>query len=232
LLAREEALVELMGTKGETIANAAKRAKFIEWFNAFFKYIKEKLTRFKDVKVKDIKNISLEDFVDIGLAELFSGEAVDTSFKPEKAATSAKARMQMEDKGVDLKGAIEKVISRARAKEISDNVIIAYLMEDKGFDRKKALATIKRVNRKNLRSAIKSLFASVKDITNISEQEAELVKELLKYDRATTRADKAIQKKAKQELLAQVRVMARVSKGKISAAQLSGYQQLYQGSPG
>lgn len=224
-LAREEALVELMGTKGETIANAAKRAKFIEWFNAFFKYIKEKLTRFKDVKVKDIKDISLEDFVDIGLAELFSGQAVDkdadVKFKPEEAATSAKARMQMEDKGVDLKGAIEKVISRARAKEISDNVIIAYLMEDKGFDRKKALATIKRVNRKNLRSAIKSLFASVKDITNISEQEAELVKELLKYDRATTRADKAIQKKAKQELLAQVRVMARVSKGKISAAQLS-----------
>jgi len=224
-LAREEALVELMGTKGETIANAAKRAKFIEWFNAFFKYIKEKLTRFKDVKVKDIKNISLEDFVDIGLAELFSGQAVDkesdVKFKPEEAATSAKARMQMEDKGVDLKGAIEKVISRARAKEISDNVIIEYLMQDKGFDRKKALATIKRVNRKNLRSAIKSLFASVKDITNISEQEAELVKELLKYDRATTRADKAIQKKAKQELLAQVRVMARVSKGKISAAQLS-----------
>ena len=224
-LAREEALVELMGTKGETIANAAKRAKFIEWFNAFFKYIKEKLTRFKDVKVKDIKDISLEDFVDIGLAELFSGQAVDkesdVKFKPEEAATSAKARMQMEDKGVDLKGAIEKVIARARAKEISDNVIIAYLMQDKGFDRKKALATIKRVNRKNLRSAIKSLFASVKDITNISEQEAELVKELLKYDRATTRADKAIQKKAKEELLAQVKVMARVSKGKISAAQLS-----------
>jgi len=96
-LAREEALVELMGTKGETIANAAKRAKFIEWFNAFFKYIKEKLTRFKDVKVKDIKNISLEDFVDIGLAELFSGQAVDkdadVKFKPEEAATSAKARM-------------------------------------------------------------------------------------------------------------------------------------------
>tara|TARA_R110002074_G_scaffold26151_6_gene77188 strand:+ start:9332 stop:20413 length:11082 start_codon:yes stop_codon:yes gene_type:complete len=582
-LAREEALVELMGTKGETIANAAKRAKFIEWFNAFFKYIKEKLTRFKDVKVKDIKDISLEDFVDIGLAELFSGQAVDkdadVKFKPEKAATSAKARMQiigenaqlsqqvrenlsvakemqalglskkiiffdtgwqqgadsmwryelpdgeinteelrmlylgtfnnvissqtvkitdileapelykaypslknipvvftkdkymdgadgsyspggfnmirinenllrggkdvfelksvlihelqhaiqhkegfatggnlgkgreilntyfadqarykqqlrdvikrirdfnkvevrkiedvlrfypdikvyefekiakaliaieedvsieqiengdvmlseeeleldilsatrsvkklleglndmnievgsnmsedidntilsiqneieginspdtayqayiriagevearnvqrrinlpeakrkelmleetedvargqqfllfnkgpvspmasMKERGVDLKGAIEKVIARARAKEISDNVIIAYLMQDKGFDRKKALATIKRVNRKNLRSAIKSLFASVKDITNISEQEAELVKELLKYDRATTRADKAIQKKAKEELLAQVKVMARVSKGKISAAQLS-----------
>ena len=38
-LAREEALVELMGTKGETIANAAKKAKFVEWFNAFFKIL-------------------------------------------------------------------------------------------------------------------------------------------------------------------------------------------------
>ena len=113
-LAREEALVELMGTKGETIANAAKRAKFIEWFNAFFKYIKEKLTRFKDVKVKDIKNISLEDFVDIGLAELFSGEAVDTSFKPEKADTSAKARMQIIGENAQLSQQVRENLSVAK----------------------------------------------------------------------------------------------------------------------
>ena len=61
---------------------------------------------FKDVKTKDIKDISLEDFVDIGLAELFSGEAVDAKskvkFKPEQAAESAKARMQKANISTEL----------------------------------------------------------------------------------------------------------------------------------
>ena len=120
-LAREEALVELMGTKGETIANAAKKAKFVEWFNAFFKYIKEKLTRFKDVKTKDIKDISLEDFVDIGLAELFSGEAVDASskvkFKPEQAAESAKARMQIIGENAELSQQVREDLAFAKTEQ-------------------------------------------------------------------------------------------------------------------
>ena len=56
-LAREEALVELMATKGETIANAAQQSKFKEWMNATFKYIQEKFTTSEDLKIKDIEKL-------------------------------------------------------------------------------------------------------------------------------------------------------------------------------
>ena len=225
-LAREEALVELMGTKGETIANAAKRAKFIEWFNAFFKYIKEKLTRFKDVKVKDIKDISLEDFVDIGLAELFSGQAVDASskvkFKPEEAAESAKARMQIIGEKGQVKPSMsaQNIIKRARAAEIRDAVIVDYLMSEKGLTRNKAINAIKRANRGDLKDAVKRLFNNVEDITDIKEKDAQLIKDILKFDRSITRADKMAQKKAKNEIKSRLKAIQRASKGKLSQAQL------------
>ena len=55
-LAAEELLVELIATRGETIVNASLRAKFKEWFNAFFKYIKENFIRSKDIASKKIKD--------------------------------------------------------------------------------------------------------------------------------------------------------------------------------
>ena len=62
-LAREEALVELMATKGEGIINAAKKSKFKEWLNAAFKYIKAKFVASDKLKMKDIKSLSLEDLL-------------------------------------------------------------------------------------------------------------------------------------------------------------------------
>jgi|13_taG_2_1085334.scaffolds.fasta_scaffold00442_8 hypothetical protein len=80
-LAREEALVELMATKGETIINAAKKSRFKEWMNAIFKYIKEKFTTLEGLKTKEIESMSLEDFINTGLADLFAGKAVDAKSK-------------------------------------------------------------------------------------------------------------------------------------------------------
>jgi len=219
-LAREEALVELMGTKGETIANAAKRAKFVEWFNAFFKYIKEKLTRFADIKAKDIKDITLEDFVDIGLAELFSGEAVDAKFKPEEAAESVKARMQKAN--IKPSMSAQNIIKKARAAEepIRDAVIIDYLMSEKKLTRKQAISALKRANRGDLKDAVKRLFNNVEDITDIKEKDAQLIKDILKFDRSITRADKIAQKKIKDEIKIRLKAIQRKSKGKLSQAQL------------
>ena len=217
-LAREEALVELMGTKGETIANAAKKAKFVEWFNAFFKYIKEKLTRFADIKAKDIKDISLEEFVDIGLAELFSGEAVDAKFKPEEAAESVKARMQKAN--VKPSMSAQNIIKKARAAELRDAVIVDYLMSEKGLTRNKAINAIKRANRGDLKDAVKRLFNNVEDITDIKEKDAQLIKDILKFDRSITRADKMAQKKAKNEIKSRLKAIQRKSKGKLSQSQL------------
>jgi len=75
-LAKEEALVELMASKGETLIGKAKK-EFKSWMNGLFKYIKEKFVGTEDLRMVDIKDMSLEDFVNTGLSDLFKGKSVD-----------------------------------------------------------------------------------------------------------------------------------------------------------
>jgi hypothetical protein len=92
-IALEEALVELMANKGATIIDAAKRSKFKSWMNATFKYIQDKFTTFKDLDASKISKIKLDDFINIGLADLFSGKEVSAKFAPELSESAFKARM-------------------------------------------------------------------------------------------------------------------------------------------
>jgi uncharacterized protein YbjQ (UPF0145 family) len=94
-LALEEALVELMAVKGDTIASAAKRSEFLEWMNAMFKYIKENLTRSKDFAQSRIKDLTLDEFINIGLADLFSGEKVSGKFDARTAGGASRARFSL-----------------------------------------------------------------------------------------------------------------------------------------
>ena len=92
-LAAEELLVELIATRGETIVNASLRAKFKEWFNAFFKYIKENFITSKDIASKKIKDLTIEEFANIGLADLFGGTLLDGKFDPSKVTDAMRARI-------------------------------------------------------------------------------------------------------------------------------------------
>jgi hypothetical protein len=89
-LAREEALVELMATKGEDIINKSKKKEFKNWLNALFKYVKEffttteQLFKGKDFE-KTLKDMSLDDFINIGLADLLKGKAISSEFKAKDA---------------------------------------------------------------------------------------------------------------------------------------------------
>ena len=131
-LAREEALVELMGTKGETIANAAKRSKFKEWLNGLFKYIKETFTRSKDIKREDIESLTLEDFINIGLADLFSGELVNGKFDVKTAENAAKARFELLESIGGPELSMKEIIETGRAEGFSDAAIKAVLL-GRGF---------------------------------------------------------------------------------------------------
>ena len=148
-LAREEALVELMATKGNTIIEASKKSQFKEWMNAAFKYIKEKFTTsedtfkvneikaikkdFKDGLInekerdrrikniensvsKSIKNMSLDEFINTGLADLFQGKAVSESFD---AAKESKGMMPRFELGDD----VAAFIKQARGQGISEAAI-------------------------------------------------------------------------------------------------------------
>jgi len=119
-LAREEALVELMATKGETIINAGKKSKFKEWMNATFKYIQQKFTESKDLDIDNIENLTLDEFIETGLADLFSGKAVDatskTKFNAAKESTGPMARFE-------LGSSLNDFVKRRRAEGFSDAAI-------------------------------------------------------------------------------------------------------------
>jgi len=82
-LVAEEALVEGIATKGENIAKASVRSNFLSWLNGMYKYIQEKFTTSKETKMEDIANLSIDDFQNIALADLFSGK---TAMEKEAAA--------------------------------------------------------------------------------------------------------------------------------------------------
>lgn len=122
-LAREEALVELMATKGETIINASKRSRFKSWLNGVFKYIKERFTTSKDLKVDGIKDLTLEEFIGVALADLFSGQPINNKFSPRKAAESMRARYSAQENN------IYDIVGKARAEGFRDVTIEAFLKE-------------------------------------------------------------------------------------------------------
>ena len=115
-LAREEALVELMATKGNTIIEASKKSQFKEWMNATFKYIKEKFTTSEELATDAIKKMSLDEFINTGLADLFKGKAVSTKFD---AAKESKGMMPRFELGDD----VAAFIKQARGQGISEAAI-------------------------------------------------------------------------------------------------------------
>ena len=72
----------------------------------------------------------------------------------------------------------------------------------------------------DLKDAVKRLFNNVEDITDIKEKDAQLIKDILKFDRSITRADKIAQKKIKKEIISRLKAIQRASKGKVSQSQL------------
>jgi hypothetical protein len=77
-LAREEALMELMSSKGDTIVNASQKAKFKEWLLSAYKYIADNFTSLLGLSPKQIENLTLDKFLEGMLADLLSGKELTT----------------------------------------------------------------------------------------------------------------------------------------------------------
>ena len=74
--AAHEAMAILIGNKGESIAEAATRSKFQEWMVGMWKFIKSSFKMSKDVKVSELQDMNLDDFLGTALADIFSGKPV------------------------------------------------------------------------------------------------------------------------------------------------------------
>tara|TARA_R110000787_G_scaffold64775_2_gene146118 strand:+ start:1403 stop:10003 length:8601 start_codon:yes stop_codon:yes gene_type:complete len=148
-LAREEALVELMATKGNNIVEASKKSNFKEWLNATFKYIQkkfvssEKLFAKQDIEElnkqlkkkeitqeqydkslkkiqasfkKSIASLSIEDFINTGLADLFKGKQISESFDAKKESKGVMPRFK-------IGGGLKNFVEKRRAEGFTDKAI-------------------------------------------------------------------------------------------------------------
>lgn len=197
-IALEEALVELLAVKGDTIINAAQRAKFKSWMNAMFKYIKENLIRSKAVPVAAIKDLTLDEFINIGLADLFSGERVSSKFDARLAETAAKARKSKQT-------VVNNIVEIGRAKGISD-AAIKEALKKRGY-------TAAQIN-EALAAEPDTTQAPVESLNEFLDSINTVVKEYAAAARKKVRADM----KAKRAVLA-AKLKAMQTKGSITAKQ-------------
>ena len=112
-LALEEAVVELLATKGDTIIKAAQQSKFKSWMNAMFKFIKENFTKSADIPMENIKDMTLDQFIETGLADMFSGSPLKSGFNPAANEQAAEARFSKEEIG-GRKLTIDEIIQMAQ----------------------------------------------------------------------------------------------------------------------
>jgi hypothetical protein len=233
-LAREEALVELMATKGETIINAAKKSRFQNWMNATFKYIKQKMVGTKELNVKAIENMTLEQFVDTGLADLFGGVELNAEFNAQEAAQGTQSRFSLSD---EVKSIVNSLVEKAKAKAEKANrqlksipksimdVVNASESYQNATDiqREEILRDIRKQlgikeQRNTLSKKIKK-FLGIKNPKKITMTEkAALVKQLRDFNKGAKNA-KAAFLRASQMLTKEIKEMARA--GKINTTQVA-----------
>ena len=220
-LALEEALVELIATKGDTIINASQKSKFKNWLNALFKYIKDKFVSTKDLfdtkKTQEvefkkfIENMTIDDFMNVSLADLFGMSMVSKKFKPSEASTSAKARMSLGKLPARVNEQINNIISEQKALD-NKPVDIAreaakYVKTTDAYkklgdrDKAKVLSGVKRLSGMRVKVLVDE-YAALKDQLRAAEKLSDANKKLPNY------------KQTLSELVNSVRAL--VKAGKIS----------------
>lgn len=233
-LAREEALVELMATKGETIINAAKKSKFKEWMNATFKYIQQKMKGTKEIKTENIDNMTLEEFTDAGLADLFGGVELSANFNAQEAANNTQPRFSLSD---EVNSIVNSLVETAKAKAEKANrklkaipksimdVVKASESYKKSTDiqREQILRDIRKklgiAEKRNTLSKKIKKFLGIKDPKKITMNEkTALIKQLRDFNKGAKTA-KAAFIRASQMLTKEIKEMAKA--GKINTTQVA-----------
>ena len=74
--ARKEALAILIGNRGETIANASQKSKFKKWLLGMWEYVQSKFPSLRDLSVKEIENLTLDQFVGGVLKDIVGGKEI------------------------------------------------------------------------------------------------------------------------------------------------------------
>jgi hypothetical protein len=92
-LARKEAIATLIGNKGETIVDAAKKSKFKEWLLSVYKYVKSQFASLNGLTEAQVEDLTLDKFIEGAVRDILSGEKI--SDKP--AGSGKKILLQLDD---------------------------------------------------------------------------------------------------------------------------------------
>lgn len=160
-LALEEAVVELLASKGEAIVKASMKSKFKSWMNAMFKFIKENFTKSADIPMENIKDMTLDQFIETGLADMFSGSPLKSGFNPAANEQAAEARFSKEEIG-GRKLTIDEIIQMAQKAEVSNATLRAVLI-NRGFKAADIDAAIENNMRINLIDAAPAEFGNIQE---------------------------------------------------------------------
>jgi len=168
-LAREEALMELMSSKGDTIVNAAQKAKFKEWLLSLYKYISDNFKSLMKLSPKEVENLTLDKFLEGMLADLLSG----------KELTTGKIKGETKFSKGSQEDAIREFIEIQRKKGISDKEIkagVEKVSDQIGLDKSKIDDLFKK--------EAETVSIAYKDLSRIEKRKIinskfdELIKEL------------------------------------------------------
>lgn len=112
-VAAEETLAELIAQKGVQIVEAAKASKFKSWMKGMYEFVtrnlktiyardgKDSMRMSKAERNEFIERLTLDDFTNLSIAELFQGKQVKSSYRPmDDGSAKARARADFKQKGV------------------------------------------------------------------------------------------------------------------------------------
>ena len=173
---KEEALATLIGDKGSSILNEQKKQKFKNWLQKAFAYIKENLKGLSDIKQKEIKNLSVDQFTDAAVKDILGG----TQISPE-ADTDTGVQLQQRAEGLDA----NQIVDIGRRQGVNEKIIKSILKEQ-GFDAKainEALA--QKFDSRNVNLAKE--FGSVRNLARVAARTKKGIKDVQDQLRAYIR---------------------------------------------
>jgi hypothetical protein len=167
--AANEALAILIGNKGQSIADAAVNSKFQEFLLSMWKYIQSKFKLSEDLTIEEIQNMTLDEFIGTGLADIFSGKEIkltDAQLKQLKNPEAAFSKNQ----------SMQSIIDAGRANNFADSVIIE-LLKRKGYDIADINAAM-GINAKKRVESIETLRKRIARMNDINEARELVAKEM------------------------------------------------------
>ena len=123
-----EAMAILIGNKGQSIADAAIKSKFKEWLLGMWKYIKTIFPKgSQDITANEIQDLTLDEFIAVGLNDIFSGKEI-------KLTDKQLAQMKDPPAAFSSTMSMDEIIDRGRANNFSD-ASIREVLKGQGYSK-------------------------------------------------------------------------------------------------